>query len=373
MAIQVLQQPPQLSFAGDPIVVRVKTTLTGKTFLRVKLKVEAQAFRSSESISYSEDYTYEVSSDGTAVFNIGETISTALKRCMSCKVSGTTVSQEVYAVRYTLTYKESFLEDMVEIEEGSVTSGIYNAIPGKLTEFERLTANSADTSSLIGSGRILSRKPADGTVVRGIDFYLPSVKTNGDTISYTISQGESKKTGSQYTGGSYVPTSIKISTSSLALGNVTFSTGEETGRNQYVVDSSPDMRHFLFINGFSLIESVTAFTKDSMEYDIQSDTYSVPKEIDFRQNTQIINYAQDPLATFGMSSGYVNREWAEWWISEFLTTKSAWMLVGSRFLPVSIIPEETTEIYDRSKPGLLAVNFSVRFSFTGGTYNSFVR
>ena len=163
------------------------------------------------------------------------------------------------------------------------------------------------------------------------------------------------------------------STYSLALGNVTFSTGEETGRNQYVVDSSPDMRHFLFINGFSLIESVTAFTKYSMEYDIQSDTYSVPKEIDFRQNTQIINYAQDPLATFGMSSGYVNREWAEWWISEFLTTKSAWMLVGSRFLPVSIIPEETTEIYDRSKPGLLAVNFSVRFSFTGGTYNSFVR
>jgi hypothetical protein len=41
MAIQVLQQPPQIAFAGDPIVVKAKTTLSGKTFLRIKITVNS--------------------------------------------------------------------------------------------------------------------------------------------------------------------------------------------------------------------------------------------------------------------------------------------------------------------------------------------
>lgn len=48
MAIQVLQQPPQIAFAGDPIIVKVKTTLSGKTFLRIKITVNATAFAASE-------------------------------------------------------------------------------------------------------------------------------------------------------------------------------------------------------------------------------------------------------------------------------------------------------------------------------------
>ncbi len=373
MAIQVLQQPSHISFSGDPIIVKAKTTLTGKTFLRIKLKVNAQAYRSGESNSYSEGYIYEVSSDGVAVFNIGETISTALKRCMTCEVSGTTVTQKSYAVSYTLTYTEAFLEDMVEIEEGEVTSQTYNAIPGKLTEFERMTAGNSDTSSLIGSGRILSRKPSGDRIIKGIDWYIPAVKTSGDTISYTVVQGDTRNSGSQYTGGSLVPASIKIDTSSLLTGEVIVSTSEDTGKKHYVVQPFVGMRHFLFLNKFGLVESVTAVARESLSYSIDSELYSVPVDVNFRQNTQVMNYAQEPFASLAMSSGFVTREWAEWWINEFLVTRKAWMMVDGIFLPVAIVPEETNEIYDRSKPSLIAVNFTVRFSFTGGTFNSFVR
>lgn len=130
MAIQVLQQPPQIAFAGDPIVVKAKTTLSGKTFLRIKITVNATAFAGSEEFPYSESYSFEVGSDGIAVFNIGETIKTALSRKMTFDVNGTqTLSQMIYAARYTITYKESYLDGMVEIEEGETTSEQYNAYP----------------------------------------------------------------------------------------------------------------------------------------------------------------------------------------------------------------------------------------------------
>ena len=133
------------------------------------------------------------------------------------------------------------------------------------------------------------------------------------------------------------------------------------------------MRNFIFLNGFGMLESITAVTKESLEYEIQSETYAVPQEIGFRGNTQVVNYANSPEATFGMSSGFVNREWAEWWVNEFIVTRKAWVLHEGRYIPVAIIPDDTVSLYDKSKPGLMAVNFSVRYSFTGGTHNSFIR
>lgn len=373
MAIQVLQQPASVSLAGNPIIVRAKTTLTGKTFLRIRMSCDVKATRSGEEISYSEKYVYEVGSDGLATFNVSDTVRTALERCIVQEVSGTTLTQTMYAASYTLTYKEVYLYDNVEIEEGEVTSEEYKAILGRYTEFERLTAPNADTSVQLGSGRILSRKPAGEPLVKGIDLYVPAVSTGSDTISFSVANSGQKSDYSQYTGGALVPASLRIDTSSLAAGKTVVSTSDEEGVERYVVESSPGMRHFLFQNTFGLIESVTAVMRESLSYDIESSTYSVPQDIDFRGTTRVVNYAADPVATFAMSSGYVSREWAEWWINEFLMTRRAWMLVGGRFLPVAILPDDTVDVLDRSKPSLLAVNFDVRYSFAGGTYNSFVR
>jgi hypothetical protein len=73
-----------------------------------------------------------------------------------------------------------------------------------------------------------------------------------------------------------------------------------------------------------------------------------------------------------MSSGFVNREWAEWWLTEFVVTRKAWMYDNGTYIPDAIIPEETNKLYDRAKPGLISVNFSVRYGFSGSTLNSFV-
>lgn len=373
MAIQVLQQPPQIAFAGDPIVVKAKTTLSGKTFLRIKITVNATAFAGSEEFPYSESYSFEVGADGIAVFNIGETIKTTLSRKMTFDVNGTqTLSQMIYAARYTITYKESYLDGMVEIEEGETTSEQYNAIPGRLTEFERLTTSNVDTTEILGEGRILSRKPEGDIVPLGWILCIPAVSTRSDTITYSVVQGEESKEYSDYTRGALVPDSLVISTFLLKEGELTVNTGFETGKKRYAVKTNPLMRHFIFLNGFGLMESVVAFTRDSLEYDIQSELYTLPADISYRATTRTASYAQTPSGTFSMSSGFVNREWAEWWLTEFVVTRKAWMYDNGTYIPVAIIPEETNKLYDRAKPGLISVNFSVRYGFSGSTLNSFV-
>lgn len=373
MAIQVLQQPPQIAFAGDPIVVKAKTTLSGKTFLRIKITVNATAFSDSEEFPYSESYSFEVGSDGIATFNIGATIHTALSRKMAFDVTAEgNINQTVYAARYTITYKELYLDGMTEIEEEGSTSEQYNAIPGHLTEFERLMSSSEDTTEILGKGRILSRKPEGDIVPIGFDLYIPAVNILADTISYSVSQGEERKEYSEYTRGTMVPDSLRITTSSLEEKEMVIDTEFETGKKRYAVKSNPFMRHFIFLNGFGLMESVVAYTREALQYEIQSELYTLPADISYRATTRTDSYAQTPSGTFSMSSGFVNREWAEWWLTEFVVTHRAWMYDNGKYIPVTIIPEETNELYDRSKPELVAVRFSVRYNFAGGVFNSFV-
>jgi hypothetical protein len=168
---------------------------------------------------------------------------------------------------------------MVEIEEGETTSEQYNAIPGRLTEFERLTTSNVDTTEILGEGRILSRKPEGDIVPLGWILCIPAVSTRSDTITYSVVQGEESKEYSEYTRGALVPDSLQIITSSLKEGELTVNTGFETGKKRYAVKTNPLMRHFIFLNGFGLMESVVAFTRDSLEYDIQSELYTLPADI----------------------------------------------------------------------------------------------
>lgn len=372
MALQILQQPGSLSFASDPIIVKAKTTLTGKTFLRIKLTCTVTVYRSSDGNTYTEEYSFNVSSDGVATFNVSGTVETALSYSIRQEAQGTSIVQEPYAARYVLAFKEVYIEDRVEKEGDSLTSEGYNAIPGSLTEYERMTAPHQDVAMLLGGGKILSRKPEGEIIPKGTTLFLPAVNTQSGNIPYTLVQDSVENSYSTNAGGAFVPTTVRIGTNQLSIGELVVKAVGDTAGKKYVIQSTPYMRNFVFINGFGLMESVTAVTRESFSYDIQSEQYTVSKEIGFRPTTQVLSYSDSPMASIAMSSGYVSRQWAEWWINEFCVTKKAWLVDGEHPLPVAIIPEETVELYDRSKPSLVAVNFTVRYSFTGGTYNSFV-
>lgn len=372
MALQITQQPGSISFAGDPIIAKAHTTLAGKTFLRITAGVDVRVVRTGDEYQYGEDYTFFVGDDGNAVFNVANTVRAALDRYNEQDVEGTAVLQTLYAARFRITYREVYLDGLREVTSSTVTSEWYGAVMGGLTEYERMTAPDADTASLLGQGRILSRKPAGERIVKGIPLYIPAVATASDSLSYYTQQAE-KKTYSQYTGGECVPVSLRITTESLSEGPLTVGIDWEAARGKLVVAQRPDMKHFLFLNGFGLVESVTAVTRESLAYTVESETYTVPADISYRARTRSVTYADAPQAEMGMSSGYVSRDWAEWWLSEFVSARKAWMLEDGIWIPVTVIPEEDNEVYDRANPGLMAVNFTVRPSFLGSVRNSFVR
>lgn len=372
MAINVIQQPPEVALSGDPVIAKAKTTLVGKTFLRILLQCVVKVTRSDDEFLYDEKLTYYVGEDGIATFNVGSTIQAAFNKYNLQDVDGTIVSQTLYAATYQLTYKEIYFDGIQEVEGTTVISEWYNAIVGNLTEYERMTMPNQDTTAIIGQGRILSRKPIGEMIAKGIDLYVPAVSTLIDTISYSVTQGDTKKDYTKYTGGTFVPTSLNISTANLNVGHLRIDTSADQGKDKVVVTENPSMRHFLFLNGFGLIESITCMVRESLNYSIDSQQYIIPSDINFKGYTRVVSYTQTPKVEIEMSSGYVNREWAEWWINEFVPTRKAWMLEQGKYIPVAIIPEENNKLFNRSKPGMMAVQFKVQYSFAGGTYNTFI-
>lgn len=373
MAINVLQQPGTISFSGDPIIAKAKTTLVGKTFLRITLQCNVEMIRGDEEQYYTESYTYLVGSDGIATFNVGNTLLTAFEKYTKQEVENKVIAQHLYSARLKLTYKELFFDGLIEVEGTTVVSEWYNAVMGSLTEYERMRMPNADTSSVIGYGRMLTRKPVGEIVSKGIDLYVPAISTVSESIGFDVVQGSVSKNQKEYTGGINVPISLKITTDALSLGTLRVDTSFDTGRLKHVVEESSSMRHFLFLNGFGLIESITATMREALKYTIDSELFIIPGEISFKGHTRVVSYTQTPKVEIDMSSGYVNREWGEWWVNEFVATRRAWMLLDGSYIPVAIIPEESNKLFDRSKPGLMAVQFKVQYSFSGGTFNSFLK
>lgn len=373
MAINILQQPGIVSFSGDPIIAKAKTTLTGKVFLNIALKCKVRVIKVGEENRYEEDYTYPISDDGIALFNVGNTLQTALGKYCIQEVKGDSISQNLYSAQFQLIYVERYLDGIQEVEGSTVVSEWYNAIMGSLTEYERISMPNADVSQIVSPSRILSRKPEGEIIPKGINLYIPAVSSESETIIYYTIQGEIKKKLSKFTGGIYVPSSLPVITDSLSLGKLRIDAGTEAGKLKYVTTEQSSMRHFLFLNGFGLIESITATVRESLKYSIDSEKYIIPEEINFNGYTRLVSYTQTPKVELTMSSGYVNIEWAEWWINEFVPTQKAWMQIDGFYIPVAIIPEDSNKLFDKSKPGMISVQFKVQYSFSGGTYNSFVR
>lgn len=373
MAIQVIQQPGSISFAGDPIIAKALTTLIGKTFLKITLECKVELVNGDTVLPYSEKYTYTIGEDRTATFNVGKTVQTAFDKYTEQDVDKLAINQQLYAARFQLTYKEIYLNGVSEEEGSAVVSEWYHSVMGRLTAYERMTMPNADTTAVIGEGRMLTRKPDGEIIPQGIDLYVPALSTQSGVIDYYTIQDSVKKSNSHSTGGANVPASLKVNTSGLLLGALNITTAIETGKSKHVVVPSPFMRHFLFLNGFGLIESITATMREKMKYTIDSEKFIIPGDVNFKGYTRVVSYTKSPQVELEMSSGYVNREWADWWMNEFLPSGRGWMLQDGRYIPIAIIPEDNYKLFDKSKPGMIAIQFKVQYSFTGGTSNSFLR
>lgn len=147
-----------------------------------------------------------------------------------------------------------------------------------------------------------------------------------------------------------------------------------TGHAPIVLRDSVAYTDFLFLNRRGAIETCSALMKEAMDINVQTQEYSKSEGPSFRPSRTLMAIGSDGRRSWQMSSGFVSREWAEWWTQEFLAGKRKqwWMLwqgpgmAAPRFVPVSIKPTKAdTSIYDRAKQQMSSVEFTVTLALEG--------
>lgn len=327
--------PSEFNFIDNPIMVGVTNFVfpTDSTFRQAMVKVDVTPTFSGETTSY--NFYADASADTTVWIDI----STALRAAMNAwqpDLDFLSLSNDnafdctyPYATFGVTVFEKYLLEGVVNEIEGASQSGAY-AYYGGLTEYERMVFSSHAADFY--SGMFFTRKPASGELHAVGDISTSSIC---NAVSKTVS-----------THGEVMPAA-----------SCQFEKGE--------------MTQFLFVNSLGVFEAVSAISRESLSYDMETERKNLSTTPQYKAKPVITTHKTGGHGKFEMSSGFVNREWADWWTTEFLRAKRHWMLHSSgTWLPVAVIPaDDTTVIYDRSEQRLPHVDFDVEVAVSGSIMN----
>lgn len=130
-------------------------------------------------------------------------------------------------------------------------------------------------------------------------------------------------------------------------------------------DSQPYV-DFLFVNRRGAVETCSGQTLEAMSIEVNSVQYSRVERPTFKPSRSLMAVSSGGRRSWEMSSGYVTREWADWWVMEFLMSRQWWMLYQGRYVPVIVkSSKQQTGIYDRSKQQMPHVDFIVTLALEG--------
>lgn len=149
--------------------------------------------------------------------------------------------------------------------------------------------------------------------------------------------------------------------------------------------------HFMFVNSLGVLETCSAVMREALSYTIESTEMNLVTVPSYFSESNITVSKSGNRPTFKMSSGYVNRVWADWWTTEFLMAKRYWIRYGSTkkqvlnddgeniwietplWLPCVIIPsDDEVTVYNKSEQSLPHIDFDVRIGVEGSVINRFV-
>ena len=147
-----------------------------------------------------------------------------------------------------------------------------------------------------------------------------------------------------------------------------------TGHPPFVLRDNQPYVDFLFTNRRGAVETCSGMTKEAMNINTNVTQYSRSERPSFKPSRSLMAIGTDGRRSWQMSSGYVTREWAEWWTMEFIggKRKQWWMLWQGpglpepRYVPVTIkATKSDTNIYDKAKQQMVHVDFTVTLALEG--------
>jgi len=158
---------------------------------------------------------------------------------------------------------------------------------------------------------------------------------------------------------------------SVANRTTIFDDGSPSGYTVYAILPPKDAIQLRFVNGMNCLESVHLSGFSKKEVSIQTDRYIVDSQETPDRFSRFIAIKNGNREKWVLTSPPLDEQWASWYIHELLTARWAWIAVtgiaaaAETWIPVIILPEETTTLIDRAKGGTTTVQITVELGVDG--------
>ena len=377
MALTIIKSnPASLSFAGNPIVFRVGTDKVldeTESFLRIVCSVECYPLDSNLQFDFKTELSSPVESGGEVVFNLSDTVQTLINRMhtgidISDSPSSLSFGVNVHASFYTV-----WVADNDEVSTSVERAPSFRVIPGGLTDYEMLVKDDIYLPSLASGGVAMTRKPDGGIIYSGEELIVPWVKYNSEPSSAAISSdklliGEvDVYSGTNVGYSNCVEHSVTSPVRAVSDGPFTFMSNFTRTLSGYYRTNTHGVHFLRFINGFGAVENISVRSKDKLSYEVSGETHSLVQGATTRPTDRRYATKSQPVGVYELSSGYVPKLWAEWFVQELLTSPRVWIQLGGKWVPALIEAEDDCVIYDRTKPEMPHVDFTLRLAIDGVT------
>lgn len=367
MAVLFSQQPGLVNFSNNPIILKARTTLSGKIFLRIVCDIHFYTSNNTE--TYNETLSSPVEDKGTVTFNLSNASKVLYNKVIGKDFDGFPV------VCFTLSCYEKWVEDGIEMtgDPTNISSEMI-VVPGGLTDYERLSMSNYDIEALMGDAKMLSRKPTTGGVVyQDETLLLPYFsKTVAEQDSYNIKYGTEEAHTVSYIRAPKAIGVIKIGIDKAHVGQSVSIEYKGKTITFMIYPINKKVKQLRFVNSFGVVENISVCVNDELEYEIKSKESTLTGEVSFENVIHRMTRKTKDSGNYKLSSGYVDSNWAEWFTHDFLMTPKAWMLIGKIWVPGSVVPDDSVQMYDHAKIGLQKVDFTFNMSIEGGFLNSYV-
>ena len=377
--------PSPISFAGNPILYTVETSKSlgeEESFLRIACTATFSINGSVGFYEGSQNFTVEltqpVANKGTAIFNLSDAAQTLIRNVQSSIDMNSGQALDAYGLIANVVFKTVFIFDNQEVSSGSQAAPMCYIVPGKLTDFERLTLPETDLLTLANGGKAMTRKPDGGVLYKGESLIVPTLyayydaenpKTlDEETFNHKITIGEE-----DVVSGASVVSSNELDYQNLPIpasapeGAFQFTSGSTMSLKGYYRSNNHGVHFLRFINGFGAVENISVRAKEKLSYEVSGETHSLVQQgVDRTVERRYATKAQ-PVGVYELSSGYVPQRWAEWFVQELLTAPRVWIQVAGKWIPALIEAKDDCVIYDRTKPEMPHVDFTLRLAIDGVT------
>lgn len=369
MSITITQHPSSISFAGNPVLLKASSNLSGKTFLKVCAKVTVSLYLGSVKKSESE-HSFSIPTEGGSspvTFDLSDVLSSGLSQNpveRNIALAGGAATVTGGYVQYSVKVWDEYLDEHSEIVSTetteSVSSGARIAIPGKYTDMQRLTLPE-DTDSWLGGAKILSNKPDYEAVPVGGKITIPVFReasgAASNTFDGTYDYGSHTFYGNSASWKTFVlpPAAVPgqhfIGWTGMGLRDVYI----------HVVPQPPFARYFEFVNRLGAVESIYTYGRAKKKTSLKQERQIKLHHTSFNPTTRYVKRNLQEEQTWELSTGPVSREWAKWFSAEFFTTEQAWMYSESAgdMVPIIIESEEAVTLCDESEAEVLDLQFKV--------------